>query len=142
MLRIFPDVGRNRLIIQLAGRPSLEMCTEGMAHLNESLERLRAPIDVLIDVVEFEGLDDAALECARLAEEALLRFGVRKSVRLFGRSTQAAVVQMHQSSRPATNEVSHLAFSIREAELLFSRADSEAALVEAVPHVEDLTVQP
>lgn len=121
MVRISPDVGRNRVLIQLAGSPTPEMCASAMKDLHDSLSRLRAPVDVLSDIRELEGLSDSLVEHFRAAGKVLGRFGVRKVVRVVGKSAQAAV-HMQRLSRQLADHNAHLAFSMHEAEQVFSKS--------------------
>ncbi|MFT3706681.1 MAG: hypothetical protein QM817_03345 [Archangium sp.] len=86
--------------------------------LTQSLARLRAPVDVLSDIRELEGLDDAVADGFRTLGAKLAAFGVRKVVRVVGKSAKAAV-HMERLSRNLKNHAAHLAFSMEEAEAVF-----------------------
>lgn len=97
------------------------MCVDAMKELHDSLARLRPPVDVLSDIRELEGLNDALLDHFRQAGEVLGRFGVRKVVRVVGKSARAAV-HMQRLSRQLKNHNAHLAFSLQEAEQVFGKS--------------------
>jgi hypothetical protein len=117
---ISPDVGRNRVIIKLSGNPTSAHSAEGERELREALTRLRPPVDVLSDIREVASLDGYLLEDFRRLNLILREFGVRKVVRVVGKSAQAAV-HMERLSRQIPNHTAHLAFSIEEAEQVFGK---------------------
>jgi 2'-5' RNA ligase len=112
VVRIDADVGRNRLIITLSGSPTGDRTEDVMRELDAALTRLRAPIDVLSDV--------RALEAFKLAGEKLRAFGVRRSVRIVGKSANAAVA-MERFARHLQHHAAHLAFSEAEADAAFTK---------------------
>lgn len=118
MVRISPDVGRNRLVIELSGVVGLEHLSSAEAQLSAALARLHPPVDVLSDVRRFDGFADDALEGARRIGAAIRAAGVRKVVRVVGRSTQGAL-HMERLSRQLKH-AAHLAYSLEEAEAVFS----------------------
>ena len=120
MVRIEPDVGKNRIIITLSGHPTGERYAQAESDLKAARTRLRAPIDVLSDIRELEALDEALVDYFRSLGLLLGRFGVRRVVRIVGRSTRGAV-QMERLSRKLKNHEAHLAFSLQEAEQVFSK---------------------
>lgn len=118
MVRISPDVGRNRIHIELRGVVSNGDFVSADEQLTSAISRLRAPVDVLSDIRELEAVDDNVLEGFRLLGTRLGTFGVRKVVRLVGKSAKAAVL-MERLSRGLKNHAAHLAFSMEEAEAVF-----------------------
>ncbi len=120
MVRISPDVGRNRIIITLSGSPSSAQALASERELRDALSRLRAPVDVLSDIRELETMEAFLPDDFRRLGEILRAFGVRKTVRVVGKRAQAAV-QMERLSRHLTSHAAHLAFSIDEAEQVFGK---------------------
>ena len=120
MVRISPDVGRNRIIITLSGSPTAAQWFESERELNEAIPRLRPPVDVLSDIRGLETLESLRAEDFRRLGEHLNRFGGRKVVRLVGKSVVAAV-QMERISRQLNDHTAHLAFSMDEAEQVFAK---------------------
>jgi hypothetical protein len=120
VVRISADVGRNRIIIQLTGLPTGQMVADAERELHESLSRLRAPIDVLSDIRELQALNEHHVEGFQKFGIVLAKFGVRRVVRVVGKSAQAAV-HMEKLSRQLKNHAAHLAFSMEEAERVFGK---------------------
>jgi hypothetical protein len=120
VVRITADVGRNRIIIQLSGLPTAQTVAEAERDLHECLGRLRAPIDVLSDIRELQCLSEHHVEGFQKFGLVLAKFGVRRVVRVVGKSAQAAV-HMEKLSRQLKNHAAHLAFSIDEAEQVFGK---------------------
>jgi hypothetical protein len=120
VVRISPDVGRNRVVIQLAGSPSAEMVAEAERELHEALSRLRSPVDVLSDIRELNAMNETLVEGFKQIGGILGKFGVRRVVRVVGKSAQAAV-HMERLSRQLKNHAAHLAFSMEEAEQVFGK---------------------
>ncbi len=120
MVRISPDVGRNRILIELAGKPTPDMHAHAERDLRDALSRLRAPVDVLSDIRELQCMDEGLVESFRKIGEQLGAFGVRRVVRVVGKSAQAAV-HMERLSRQLKHHGAHLAFSMQEAEQVFSK---------------------
>lgn len=120
MVRISPDVGKNRVIITFSGSPSSQGVSGAERELRSALERLRPPIDVLSDIRELQSLDHLLAEDFKRVSEILREFGVKKVVRVVGKSAQAAV-HMQRLSRQLNSHTAHLAFSMDEAEQVFSK---------------------
>jgi len=120
VVRIDADVGRNRLNITLSGSPSGDRTEDVLRELDAALMRLRAPIDVLSDVRALDALQPHLLEAFKLAGEKLRAFGVRRSVRIVGKSANAAVA-MERFTRHLQHHAAHLAFSEAEAEAAFTK---------------------
>lgn len=118
MVRISPDVGRNRLLIELSGRVGAEHLTTARLQLNEALTRLHKPFDVLSDVRGLEGLADDALAGAKELGAAIRVAGARKVVRVVGKSKDGAL-HMERLARQL-GHAAHLAFSLEEAEAVFN----------------------
>lgn len=118
MVRITPDVGRNRINIELRGVVTNAHLATAEEQLASALTRVRAPVDVLSDIRELEALDESILESFRTLGQKLGAFGVRKVVRVVGKSAKAAV-HMERLSRQLKNHAAHLAFSMEEAEAVF-----------------------
>jgi hypothetical protein len=120
VVRISPDVGRNRVIIQLSGAPGSAQSAAVEQDLRAALSRLRSPVDVLSDIRELETLEALLGDDFRRLGMILHDFGVRKVVRVVGKSAQAAV-QMERISRQLNGHTAHLAFSMDEAEQVFGK---------------------
>lgn len=120
MVRISPDVGRNRINIELRGVVRSADFASADEQLTSALSRLRAPVDVLSDIRELEAVDDDVLEGFRVLGGKLGTFGVRKVVRVVGKSAKAAV-HMERLSRGLKNHAAHLAFSMEEVEAVFGK---------------------
>lgn len=120
MVRIEPDVGRNRVLITLSGSPTGEKYVQAEKDMREALSRLRSPVDVLSDVRELDALDETLLIHFKTLGLLLATFGVRRVVRVVGKSATAAV-HMERLSRSLKNHAAHLAFSMQEAEQVFSK---------------------
>ena len=120
MVRISPDVGRNRVIIQLSGAPTSADAITCERELHDTLTRLRSPVDVLSDIRELETMDAFSPEHFLKLGEILRAFGVRKVVRVVGRRAQAAV-HMQRMARQLKSHTAHLAFSMDEAEQVFGK---------------------
>jgi len=118
VVRITPDVGRNRISIELSGRVTADDLPSAMSQLEEALSRVRAPVDVLSDVRALDSFDDDLEGTWRAVAVRLGNFGARKVVRVVGKSVQAAV-QMERLGRRLKNHAAHLAFSLEEAEAVF-----------------------
>lgn len=123
MVRIEADVGRNRLLLIISGRPDPERTEDAWAALDGALSRLRAPVDVLSDIRGLEVLDPQLLEDFKRFGERLRQFGVRRVVRIVGKSAQAAV-QVERLTRHLKGHAAHLAFSEADAEQVFSKTFS------------------
>lgn len=115
MVRIEADVGRNRLLITLRGSPDVARVDDVLREIEAALTRLRAPIDVLSDVRELEELGPQLLDAFKTIGVRLHRFGVRRSVRIVGKSAKAAVT-MERFARHLKHHAAHLAFSPAEAD--------------------------
>ena len=120
VVRISPDVGRNRVIIQLSGAPSSLDAAVTERALRDALSRLRPPVDVLSDIRELETMEALLGEDFKRMGGILHSFGVRKVVRVVGRSVHAAV-QMERIARQLNRHTAHLAFSMDEAEQVFGK---------------------
>ena len=120
MVRFTPDVGKNRVIIQFAGSPGSSLAPEAERELRASLARLRPPIDVLSDIRELQSLDQLDAADFRRISDILREFGVKRVVRVVGKSAQAAV-HMQRLSRHLNGHTAHLAFSMDEAEQVFNK---------------------
>ncbi len=120
MVRISPDVGRNRIIILWSGAPTSVEAVTAERELREALSRLRPPIDVLSDIRELETMETFPAEDFRRLNAALSAFGLKKIVRVVGRRALAAV-HMERLSRQVPGHTAHLAFSLDEAEQVFGK---------------------
>ncbi len=118
MIRIFSDVGKNRIVLELVGRPTKDEVAAAEREVQNGLPRLRAPIDVLSDVSQLESLADAPTDVLQRVGHMLRDKGVRRVVRVVGRATEGAL-QMQRIARLFTHSA-HLAFSREEAEQVFS----------------------
>lgn len=120
MVRIEADVGRNRLLIVVRGSPTGDRLDDVLRELETALARLRSPIDILSDVRELEELGPHLVDAFKTIGIRLHRFGVRRSVRIVGKSAKAAVT-MERFARHLKNHAAHLAFSEMEAEAAFQK---------------------
>ena len=120
MVRISPDVGRNRILIQWSGAPSSAEAVAAERELREALGRLRPPVDVLSDIRELDTMETFLAEDFRRLTAALVSFGVKKIVRVVGKKALAAV-HMERLSRHVPGHTAHLAFSLDEAEQVFGK---------------------
>ena len=120
MVRISPDVGRNRINIELSGKPCTAEALTAERELREALSRLRAPVDVLSDIRELQTLEALLPDDFLRLGTVLRTFGVKKVVRVVGKSAQAAVY-MERMSRQLAGHTAHLAFSLAEAEQVFGK---------------------
>ncbi len=120
MVSASPIIGKNRLIIELSGSPTSEDLAAFEAQLHTAISRLRSPFDVLSDVRALDSLDGVCTELVLKLVAVLRQAGVRRVVRVVGRSSQGAV-HMARVLRPAKVSA-HLAFSREEAEALLDRA--------------------
>ena len=120
MVRISPDVGRNRIIIEWSGAPTSVEAATAERELREALSRLRPPIDVLSDIRELETMETFLPDDFHRLSTTLSTFGLRKIVRVVGKSALAAV-HMERLSRRVPGHTAHLAFSLAEAEQVFGK---------------------
>jgi hypothetical protein len=118
VVRISPDVGRNRINIEFRGVVTVAEFASADEQLTQSLARLRAPVDVLSDIRELESIDEAVGDAFRALGGKLSQFGVRKVVRVVGKSAKAAL-HLERLSKNLKNHAAHLAFSMEEAEAVF-----------------------
>ena len=120
MVRINPEVGRHRINLEFAGVVTAEELTRAAAELQTALTRLRPPIDVLSDIRALERLDESLLAEFRRVGGVLGHFGVRRVVRVVGKSALAAV-HVERLARTLKDHAAHLAFSLEEAEQVFQK---------------------
>ncbi len=92
----------------------------GEAQLREALARLRPPVDVLSDIRELETMEAVLSADFTRVGQLLYGFGIRKIVRVVGKSAQAAL-QLERLSRQLKGNTAHLAFSMDEAEQVFGK---------------------
>lgn len=114
MFEVEARVGKNRLVVRIWGDvDDAEARQIGDASVS-ALERLRPGLDILSDL---SGLTRVPAECAaqfrRIVEAARAR-GLRRVVRVVGRSAEAAL-QFQRISRRIDHEA-YLAFCLEEAE--------------------------
>lgn len=114
VVSISPDVGRNRLVIELVGLVGPEHFTLAEVQLKQALPRLTAPFDVLSDVRRLEGIHSDAMVHAQSLGEAIRKAGVRRVVRVVGKSANGAV-HMERVARQL-GHAARLAFSLEEAD--------------------------
>lgn len=120
MVRVSPQVGKNRLVIEIAGRPSQVELEPLEQQLKAAVARLRAPFDVLSDVHDLESLDGVQLDGLVALGRLLKSAGVRRVVRVVGKSSSGAV-HMERVARQLRHSA-HLAFTREEAEAMLDRA--------------------
>lgn len=118
MISVHFDVGKNRLVMVLKGRPTEDHLDAARADLLEALRRLQPPFDVLSDVVELESLENIPAGSVAQAMSQIFTKGVRRMVRVVGKSATAAL-HAERIARQA-NYHAHLAFSLEEAEQVFA----------------------
>lgn len=119
MVSISPDVGRNRLVIELAGLVGLEHLAAAEPQLREALKRLAPPFDVLSDVRRLEGFQPDAMAVIQNLGGLLEKHHVRRAVRVVGKSANGAV-HMERVARQFGRDAS-LAFSLEEADAVLSQ---------------------
>ncbi|PZR08205.1 MAG: hypothetical protein DI536_25180 [Archangium gephyra] len=120
MVRIEADAGKNRIVLILSGRPEIEKSSAFRVQLEDALARVRSPVDVLSDIRGLEELNPDLIGEFKVFGERLRAFGVRRVVRIVGRSAQAAV-QVERLTRQLKGHAAHLAFSEAEAEQVFGK---------------------
>ncbi len=119
MIRVFSDVGKNRIIVELVGQPTSDQIPQAERDLVQGLQRLRAPIDVMSDVSQLESLDGiTSAEFERLGT-LMMKTGVRRVVRVVGRSKEGALHMQRMARR--FKHSAHLAFSREEAETVLAQ---------------------
>lgn len=119
MIRVLSDVGKNRIVVELVGRPTSDQIAQAERDLAEGLRRLRPPIDVMSDVSQLDSLDGiTSAEFERLGT-MLMNTGVRRVVRVVGRSKEGAL-HMQRMARFFKHSA-HLAFSREEAETVLAQ---------------------
>jgi hypothetical protein len=124
VISVSPDVGKNRLLLTLQGRPDVAELVRAEPDLVATLARLQPPFDVLSDVRELESLDDLPPdELTRLVGLIIAR-GVRRTVRVVGRAAGGAV-HMERVARPLGLQA-RLAFSLEEAEQVLAAPSTRA----------------
>lgn len=120
VVRVTPQVGKNRLLIEISGRPTLAELGPLGQQLADAVKRLRAPFDVLSDVHDLESLDGIPLDGLVALGNLLKSAGVRRVVRVVGKSS-AGAVHMERLARRIKHSA-HLAFTREEAEAMLDRA--------------------
>ncbi len=118
VISVAADVARNRIILTLKGQPLPVHLAEASKHLPDLLTRVKAPFDLLSDVRELDSLELLASPQVCEVVSTILRHGVRRTVRIVGRSATGAL-HMERIARQIDHHA-HLAFSFEEAEQLFS----------------------
>jgi hypothetical protein len=108
------NVGKNRMLIRLAGTVSADDCRTMLGMLETELQRLKPGVDVLNDVRELAGIPDFPPETVRAAADLLIEKGVRRLVRVVGKQA-GVVVSMEKTSRVFGFSAA-LAYSMDEAE--------------------------
>ena len=119
LIRVFADVGKNRLVMELSGTPTPEQAVVAENDLGSALPRLRSPIDFLSDVSQLTSLELSPPGTFERLGGALNSVGVRRVVRVVGRSTEGAL-QMQRVMR-FFGHSAHLAFSRDEADMVLSQ---------------------
>ncbi len=119
MIRVLCDVGKNRVLLEFSGQPSQADLTAAEIDLRAGLARLRSPVDVLSDVSQLDSLEAISMADLERTGAMLRELGVRRVVRVVGRSKSGAL-QMERISRLLKHSA-HLAFSREEAEDLLSQ---------------------
>ena len=120
VVRVTPQIGKNRLVIEISGRPSQAELEPLEQDLKAAVSRLRVPFDVLSDVHDLESLDGVKLDGVVALGHLLKSTGVRRVVRVVGKSSSGAV-HMERLARLIRHSA-HLAFTREEAEAMLDRA--------------------
>lgn len=117
MVEFSPDIGKNRLVMVFTGAVDATQVATAAATLTDALRRLACPFDVLSDVRGLEGIDAEAMAALKACGERLHAAGVRRVVRIVGRSANGAL-HMERLAR-LIGHSARLAFSEAEAESVF-----------------------
>lgn len=107
------------MVIELVGLIGPEHFTLAEAQLKQALPRLKAPFDVLSDVRCLEGIHPDAMVYAQSLGQAIRRAGVRRVVRVVGKSANGAV-HMERVARQL-GHAARLAYSLEEADAVLGR---------------------
>lgn len=116
LFEVKAGVGKNRLLIVLAGDISVDECEAFERACLEEVGRLRPDFDLVSDVSGLEPLGDGQLERFERTMKALLEYQRGRVVRVVGRSTEVAL-QLERVSR-RLGFSAYIAFSASEAERL------------------------
>ncbi len=119
MIRVISDVGKNRIVFELSGRPTKQQVLAAEEELRLALPRLRSPIDVISDVSRLDSLEELNPTTIIAAGALLQNIGIRRVVRVVGRSKEGAV-QMQRAAK-YLNHSAHIAFSREEAEQVLAQ---------------------
>jgi len=104
--------------MRLSGRVTASEIAAFAAELRASLARLRPPFDVLNDIRRLEAFDGLEPDQLKPMVEMLRQTGVRKVVRIVGRSKDGALLMSRLGRLIGTD--GHLAYSPEEAEALLN----------------------
>ena len=102
----------------LSGSPTPEEAVAAEKELRTGVLRLRPPIDILSDVTQLDSLELILPGTSERFGAIVDEVGVRRVVRVVGRSTEGAL-QMQRAMRSFAHSA-HLAFSRDEAEAVLS----------------------
>lgn len=109
-------VGKNRLVVRIWGEVGDDEAREVGDAVVKAIERLRPGFDTISDLTGLAPITaEGKAQLKRLIEIQRAR-GLRRVVRVVGRSVDAAL-QFERTSREVGHEA-HLAFSMEEAERL------------------------
>lgn len=119
VIRVISDVGKNRIVFELSGRPTTQQVLAATHELRLALPRLRSPIDIITDVSQLESLEDVDPTSMTDSGALIQSVGVRRAVRVVGRSKDGAL--QFQRATKHFNHSAHLAFSREEAEQVLAQ---------------------
>lgn len=122
MLEIRVHPGKNRLYLSMHGDVTKEDLILGQPRFAEALERLRPGFDIVNDVSGLISLDPLAEQIFTVATESVRAVGMRRVVRVVGRSVEAAAL-FERMNRKIGFGSALLAYSLEEADRVL---DTEA----------------
>lgn len=114
MHEVTASVGKNRIIVRLAGAVTADDCRKMLAELRTQLDRLRPGFDLINDVRDLTALPDFPPELVQAAAELLKERGMGRVVRVVGK--QAAVTVGLEKTSRVFGFSAALAYSMEEAE--------------------------
>lgn len=114
MFEVKANVGKNRMVVRMAGTVSADDCRTMLGQFEVELRRLRPNIDLVNDVRELSAAPDFPPEAVRAAADMLKEKGVRRIVRVVGKQAGVAL-SMEKTSRVFGFSAA-LAYSMEEAE--------------------------
>lgn len=116
MFEVEALVGKNRLVVRIWGEIGDDEARQVGDATAKAIERLRPGFDTISDLTGLAPVSPEGLAQLKRIIEMQRARGVRRVVRVVGRSVDAAL-QFERTSRELGHEA-HLAFSMEEAERL------------------------